>query len=168
MFAFITPPLFAVIAVQAGMNCGDPKGAPRNCTDKDVKIIHYQEVATLRRGTAPLPQPGVIAFEVNLTTRSTARATLAYANLSRSLSSDAFLSSLRSKENTYLKFVGAVKNNMFCSGKTFSCPVAPAQQQQAAPLQVQKYTYSEHGFLMVSALHDTFNPISIADRGHSR
>ena len=144
----------AVVASQAGLNCGDPhpKGPTRNCTNKDIIIISYQEVQSLRRLGLVTPQSGMVAFQINLTAKSPEMATFAYGNLTQSLSNDTFKRALTSNTKTYLQFISAIKNNMFCDGSTFKCPLFPLKKDQT-PLKVTKYIYSEYSLLMVSNLN---------------
>ena len=102
----------------------------------------------MRRGNFITPQTGMVAFQINLTTKSPEMATFAYSNLTQSLTNGTFKKLLQSYNQTYLQFVTTIKNNMFCTGDTFKCPPVSSQSKQA-PLKAVNYVYSEHSILVV-------------------
>lgn len=143
---------FAVVANQAGIICGNSPAPPRECTNKDIKIVSVQEIALGKRvfsSSLTKPSYGAIAFDGNLTAHSEAMATGGFQNLTDSIASGAMLLALQ-KSETNLQYLTAIRNTMFCSGATFKCPLIDAKRNESASLKISSYTYSEHGFLMVS------------------
>ena len=145
---------FAVVAEFIGSVCGEESGLVRNCTNKDVKLIDFQDIAP---GTRTLAKPGAgsISFNGNLTAKSPELATVGFRTLLTS-NSTAMLAALKRFDKTYLQYITDLRNSMFCDGKTVKCPSIPSSTNSAGNLHVTAYTYSEHNFLMVSIFLNFF------------